>query len=531
MGVVYKLRQEVIDFIIAQKKDNPRISCRQLAKNVEDSYQVKVSKSSVNSVLKEANLSSSVGRRTVVDQGKKFEIPEERKKQIFSTINPKIIEKFESPAPKKKPNLEEELGKLLASENNQEIPLPDIKKSKETSEEIKKEDSKKPTAGEKKDEQINQNLSTGSQQNNIIKEKIEDTENPFIDQEARDEIEAYKKERSSKQQQYPFMGIVFFKAIEWFLESPRFWGNLFARAFPGKTPENVDEICQKYILAKILLKTANVKPEDLNNYWIRGEEIPAINKGVAELPFNSSLGIHYENDARQLFTFVYAYRIVLADDTEIVLDASQFALNKVSTKGESLSKAMRVLSESLISNRRGNVFYQIPGEKEIDEEFYHLVAALEDVDEKAIVSINVLGENNREIANFSIIPRKRRSYAFGMSPRLKEFSELIKNTKWAERKHFFHKMTRKSYYYTETASRYLYQQMETFLKIKMPPEAVMRILTLWEMRGGDPVGIILTGLQDAAAKEVINEYLDTFKNINENNLVRNNGNNGKNSCF
>lgn len=63
MGVTYKLKPEINHFIIEQKRSNPALSCRDLARLIEQKYQIKVSKSSINSAVKSAGLSMPVGRR------------------------------------------------------------------------------------------------------------------------------------------------------------------------------------------------------------------------------------------------------------------------------------------------------------------------------------------------------------------------------------------------------------------------------------------------------------------------------------
>ncbi len=59
----YKLTQEIKQFIIEQKKNNPRLSCRDLASLIKERFQVNLSKSLINNVIKQSNLSSPVGRR------------------------------------------------------------------------------------------------------------------------------------------------------------------------------------------------------------------------------------------------------------------------------------------------------------------------------------------------------------------------------------------------------------------------------------------------------------------------------------
>lgn len=63
MANPYKLTEEIKQFIITEKKVNSRVSCRGLIPLIEEKFQVKLSKSLVNNVIKQANLSNPVGRR------------------------------------------------------------------------------------------------------------------------------------------------------------------------------------------------------------------------------------------------------------------------------------------------------------------------------------------------------------------------------------------------------------------------------------------------------------------------------------
>jgi hypothetical protein len=63
MGIVHKLTPEITNFILEKKKINPKLSCRGLVALIESQFQAKVSKSSVNAVIKSAGLSMPVGRR------------------------------------------------------------------------------------------------------------------------------------------------------------------------------------------------------------------------------------------------------------------------------------------------------------------------------------------------------------------------------------------------------------------------------------------------------------------------------------
>lgn len=63
MGYIYKILPEVTRFVIAKKRQFPDMSCRKLASEASEKFRIKVSKSSVNNIIKKENLSSFVGRR------------------------------------------------------------------------------------------------------------------------------------------------------------------------------------------------------------------------------------------------------------------------------------------------------------------------------------------------------------------------------------------------------------------------------------------------------------------------------------
>lgn len=65
MTKYYKLNEEIKQFIIQQKKANPKLSCRGLTSLIKEHFQVNLSKSLINNVIKQSNLSSPIGRRRV----------------------------------------------------------------------------------------------------------------------------------------------------------------------------------------------------------------------------------------------------------------------------------------------------------------------------------------------------------------------------------------------------------------------------------------------------------------------------------
>jgi hypothetical protein len=69
MGVIHKLKPEIRNFIIKQKEINHQLSCRKLSAMVYEKFQIKVSKSHINAVIKEKGLSSNVGRKPKPKRG------------------------------------------------------------------------------------------------------------------------------------------------------------------------------------------------------------------------------------------------------------------------------------------------------------------------------------------------------------------------------------------------------------------------------------------------------------------------------
>jgi hypothetical protein len=100
MGVIYKLKEEVVHFIISQRQNNPLASCRELAESASQKFNLHLSKSSVHDVLKESGIITPRGRKPRI----KFEIPQEKKKLIALPPEPEskinlIADVVESKAP------------------------------------------------------------------------------------------------------------------------------------------------------------------------------------------------------------------------------------------------------------------------------------------------------------------------------------------------------------------------------------------------------------------------------------------------
>jgi len=93
MGITYKLKKEVVGYILDQKQANSSLSCRKLAEMASEHFHKNISKSSVNSILKETSLSSPVGRRASKKKAPLvFKLPEYRKEQLFQKAPIHLVE-------------------------------------------------------------------------------------------------------------------------------------------------------------------------------------------------------------------------------------------------------------------------------------------------------------------------------------------------------------------------------------------------------------------------------------------------------
>lgn len=62
----YKLTPEIKEFILEKKKTEPMLSCRGFTPLIEEKFKIKLSKSLINNILKEASLSNPVGRKSKI---------------------------------------------------------------------------------------------------------------------------------------------------------------------------------------------------------------------------------------------------------------------------------------------------------------------------------------------------------------------------------------------------------------------------------------------------------------------------------
>lgn len=113
----YKLKPEIASFILEQKKSNPLLSCRNLVSLIAERFKIRISKSLINNVMKEGNLSSKVGRRKIKE--KKPEFIENggfiflKAADIKLALTVKLTDNFSAYFPEKKLSLLQKINEIL----------------------------------------------------------------------------------------------------------------------------------------------------------------------------------------------------------------------------------------------------------------------------------------------------------------------------------------------------------------------------------------------------------------------------------
>ena len=113
MGVVHKLNPEVLSFIIENKQNSLGLSCRQLTSLILEKFQIKVSKSSINVIFKEKNLSMPIGRMQKPKKKKLYLPPLPAIEVVKAMV---VVKASEKSIQKLAQNIEPEISKEISKE-------------------------------------------------------------------------------------------------------------------------------------------------------------------------------------------------------------------------------------------------------------------------------------------------------------------------------------------------------------------------------------------------------------------------------
>lgn len=464
MGVVHKLKKEIINFILSQKEVDLSLSCRQLAVLVSETFHIKVAKSSVNKIIKEARLSGPVGRHALFSSAKKFQIPFAKKKEL--------LENFESVEGK-----------------NKEIEIPVIPEG---------------TASE---------LTEGKRI-----EKINSSQEEFLIR-----VNQARSQRSSaKRIVYEGMGSVFLKIAQWELGDPSFLTRLIKKNVPGiedvlgprVSPDNFENLCDGMLFLKILGQKAGEETGDGQEHalWVLNgisDPLPAqrLKESIQTAQIPSHVCLEYFNIKEQILHEVKGFKIFLEDGNFFIFDVS---LGFLAAGGEDIAscwpinKAIEFLSRHLISNTHSVILNKIPTESEPFKEFCEMVGCFEGLAGKNIKRIQVLDKQGEGLADFSIVPLKKRTFVAGLRPARKEFGEYAGMIKRSSKTPYYCEWADKIFYFSEGETHFL-EEREKGLKS-------LRIVIIWEEKKEEPVLAVVTNNKKILAPELITDYFLRWPN-------------------
>lgn len=475
MGVTHKLKQEVIDFIIDQKRDNPKCGCREIAEITSDKFSIKISKSSINSIIKSSNLSNSVGRPNKIldDKNKKFQIPSEKKQQISKELH--------------------------------KIPLPIIKNSK--NDEILKLSNKKSLLSEPDNIQ-----KVISKTEKILKtsDKLNLPENPSpsaTKNTINSDLNGINQNTINKNVKYA--GLIFLKLAFWENMEEEFLGTLFQSYNSGIDKNLFDKTCNAGFIYAILdiyqknndidsvlkfidnIENINIDPSLVNKEIIKDDKLKLLTKVDLELQqlLNQSkmVSLKLKNNKLINLNASFTHLVYSEQFTNILLPLRSLLDN---------------LSNFIIGNNRPLLLLNPIKDGQLTTSLLDIVSAFECIEGYKIEEISVAGDHGNLLADFSTIPQIHRKYAFGMLTNNPDCEYIIKSAQWTSKENIVIEAGKTPIWYTTTKTDFFNRKINGFNRD-------LNVLTIWEKEETDPKFVIVTNLEKNY-KELIINYLGKF---------------------
>lgn len=491
MGVVHKLTDEVIEFIIKYKKTNPKIGCRDLAKITSQKFQTDVSKSSVNTVLKDSKLSNPLGRPFQSTASKIFKIPEERKKQLFKETTPKIAKPSLLPA--------KEINKKSYSEN--------IDHKQKMGE-------KQPSLGKAhpfKDDYealpLIQDPLSSDHLNPLITESTDDFNKiETTDYQQEDLLKTVHQLRqqvlSSRTDLHQGTGEIFLRMIfdDFFRQFKL--TELLNKYVQNRLPADFENLCEtafvQYVSQRFGFAADNASLSLSIDTHTRI-------KVIYDIVLPSIFGLEYsllKNNSLKTISFL---RILLKDKTEIIADPHLAFVwdDRLRLERPRLFYAtVETISQCLIGNVEPAVLNLSQNIYETPKALAYIVASFYNMEQKSIKKIILVDDMAIPVTDFDIIPQIKRNFLIGLSARQKEFAEITQHIKWGKKEAFYHESTNQFFYFTDTKT--------DFLKDILPQDQSLRVLSLFDENKKEAIFCILTNMEKKSSRDLVDQFLDRW---------------------
>ncbi len=496
MGVTYKLKKEIVDFLVNEKKANPQLGCRNLVNIVEQKFQIKISKSSINSIIKEAQLSSSVGRKPLfVDRKQsKFKIPDDKKSQLFP------LSKRHEVLIVPKPLLNNAPAFLLPqTDDSLLIELPSVKQN-----------SQSPcppicdSTGRRADsvDETNGRLGVG-------KEKINQPPHRQASTMAARSLDEISK--NDKGILHDAIGCFFLKAAEWELGKTPILGKMLAKHIVSGSAPDIDMMSDLLLFLSMfgINQLEEIEKYQGSGLWAihglkQAIEYSKIVQYIENINDLRNLALRMSNEIPQIFFEGKYIKIFLEDKSEIILDPQYKSLWKDEVQSfysASLQKVILDITKKIITNFQSVILHNVSEQTKFLAPFYNMVAAFEHIPGKKIVKVVLFDENDLDIAEFTAIPIKKRFFIAGGCMRQKEIQDL-----YNEKLHFepFWNNIK------EKALEFCEQEVVFKKTMLFPDEILLRAIFFREGGSKDSIpSVVMTNIPkvDKSAQEIIMEFL------------------------
>lgn len=465
MGVIHKLKKEVADFIIQIKRENPSLSCRGISNIIFEKYQIKISKSSVNATIKKANLSSSVGRKSLKDTAKKFEIPQAKKLQLFESVskvqkgedivsqNASVLNRLASPP----------VTELLSVENIEEMC--------QTS--------------------------------------------PMVEQSLIKSAE--NRDVNSWSAKTYGLGVIFSQCLEWDFSQRSFLIEFLSKNCDFSETQNTKLATYGLIYESILDKSILVDEDKkyflgLNalcgvSFSEQSQESVAMLKNMT---IDAKIYEKYVLEKEKVLLKAKYFNVFLEDGTKIMMDSHLAGVWIPNIREEHMmfaNKTMLECSNRLINNFVPLIFSFVSGRNEGSKRFYEIIASCENFLGKRIKKVSLCDKNHQEIAQTSLIPIKKRFFILSVWPWQQEFkywflAEHKVNNIWENKQVKFS--------FGSKLRQFRDNQNKGYV-------GKVKAVSLW--RDGKAFGVLLSNNVNCSSRDIIASYVQRWPLLDQASLL------------
>lgn len=482
MGVIYKLTDKVKGFIIAQKKAQPNLSCRSLGKLAQKRFNLSISKSSINQIIKQTGLSSPVGRR--------LKLPRSLLKKQPTILKPEAETLAQVVAQEKKELLLPVEGKLTIIPQPKQVEKPVVPQA----EEEKKLEVPPPQPIEIKEDKEKIPVLLRADVSQVIEVK----EDEIVDN----------------------LGFFFVKAAEWGFSQRSILAEIIkpSLSLSSYDPQELE------IKAEILLYLFAFGFQDLEaiksyqgkGVWVINQAKPqqaqtSLPEFVQELKRIKGFTLAVLGSTQQFFSQVNYFKLILADNTVLYFDGQFRTIwqdaNIPQIMSSTLYKSRVYVKEFFQNNVQSANILTVPGYLSFSNAFYEFLYACEDFPQKRMLRVSLHSQDKYEISSPLKLPPLKRYFMMGFWPWQQEGSRFIQEDIRIV-KSFFLKDFAKEIFYSEMKVNL--PQYQSFQGVKIRLSLLRDTGLSWPKMG------ILTNLPDAKPmEEVIADYLKRWPNLDE----------------